>query len=148
MKLEHHAAVAVPVSAGILYFTHSWFYFLMSICLGVLIDFDHVFDYIREEKKFDFKDLFIKSYRGDFIKIYLVFHCYEYIVVAWIIGFFIKNYTFPVVFTVSYFCHMIADQFANNIRPLGYFFFYRLYNGFVMKKIFYPPKKGQWHRDV
>jgi len=142
MKMEHHAAIAVPVSLGILYFTHSWFYCLMSFALGVLIDFDHVFDYIREEKRFDMKDLFIKSYKGDFIRIYLVFHCLEYVPLAWIIGALIHNYTFSIVFTVSYLCHMIADQFANNIRPLGYFFFYRAYAGFDMKKIFYPPKNG------
>ncbi len=133
-------AIALPVSGGILFFTHSWLYFLMSLALGVLIDFDHVFDYIREEKKFDFKDLFIKSYKGDFVKLYLIFHCYEFIIIAWIAAFFLNNYTFAIVFTIAYLAHMIPDQFANNIRPFGYFFFYRAYKKFINKKIFYPDR--------
>lgn len=82
MKLEHHIAISVPVSLGVFYFTKSIFYFLFSLAIGILLDTDHIFDYIAEEKKFDLKHMFIKSYLGDFKKIYLFLHAYEYVPVA------------------------------------------------------------------
>jgi hypothetical protein len=140
MKMEHHALITVPVAAGTYYFTGSWFYTAISVFLGFLVDFDHVFDYIREEKRFNFKDMFIKSYLGDFKKLYVVFHAFEYIPIVWIIAFFINNYTFAIVFTVSYLAHMIPDQLTNNVKPFGYFFIYRLIKNFSMKETFYFPE--------
>jgi hypothetical protein len=140
MKMEHHALVTIPVAAGTYYFTNSWFYTLVSVFLGVFVDTDHVFDYIREEKKFDFKDMFVKSYLGDFKKLYIIFHAYEYIPIAWIISFLIKDLTFGIVFTVAYLSHMLPDQFMNNTKPFGYFFIYRFIKKFSMKEQFYFPE--------
>jgi hypothetical protein len=140
MKMEHHLAVTVPIAAGTWYFTHSWLYTAMVFVLGVLIDVDHVLDYIREEHRFDMKDMFVKSYKGDFVHLYVIFHAWEYIPLSWIIGAAINNYTFSIVFSVSYFAHMLADQLMNNVRPFGYFLTYRMMKGFVMSKFFYFPK--------
>jgi hypothetical protein len=140
MKAEHHAMIAVPTSISIWVLTNSVWYFLMSFFLGFLIDVDHVFDYIREERKFDFKHMFIKSYEGNFKKIYLVFHCLEYIPLAWIICAFTGNFTFAAVFTLAYLSHMIPDMLANNAHPYGYFLFYRFSVGFDMHRIFHQDK--------
>ena len=140
MKVEHHAAIAVPVSLGIWYFTGSWVYFLLSLFLGIFVDSDHVFDYIREEGKFNFKDMFIKSYKGDFKKLYVIFHSYEYVPIAWAIGLITGNLEFSIVFTIAYLFHMIPDQMANNVRALGYFFLYRAFVGFKMDRVFYSPE--------
>ncbi len=142
MKLEHHIAISTPVSLAILYFTKSYFYFFFSFCIGVLLDIDHIYDYVREEKKFDLKHLFIKSYLGDFKKMYLFFHAYEYIPIAFITGFFMNNYVFPVVFSISYLFHILPDQFSNNTKPFGYFLIYRIWVKFDMKKIFDVPPGG------
>lgn len=139
MKMEHHAIITVPVAASTYYFTNSLFYTLLSIFLGFLVDFDHVFDYIREEKRFNFRDMLIKSYLGDFKKLYVIFHAFEYIPVAWAISFIIKDYIFAVVFTVAYLSHMIPDQLSNNVKPFGYFFIYRLIKNFSMKETFNFP---------
>ncbi|MCX7698264.1 MAG: hypothetical protein N2114_02215 [Candidatus Goldbacteria bacterium] len=104
------------------------------------MDADHVIDYIREEKRFDFKDMFIKSYLGDFKKLYVIFHAYEYIPLAWLISFLLKDWTFGIVFTISYLSHMIPDQLANNTKPFGYFFIYRFIKKFSMKEQFYFPE--------
>jgi hypothetical protein len=137
MKMEQHMLVTAPVAAGTWYFTHSWIYVLMTVALGVLIDFDHVFDYIREEKKFNMKGLFIKSYLGDFEYFYVIFHAWEYIPLAWIIGALINNYTFSTVFSVAYISHMLPDQLVNNVKPFGYFFTYRVMKKFEMRELFY-----------
>ncbi|MBP7791747.1 MAG: hypothetical protein KA120_01660 [Candidatus Goldbacteria bacterium] len=140
MKMEHHAIVTAPVAIGTYYFTHSWFYTLVSVFSGFLVDFDHVFDYIREEKRFSLKDMFVKSYLGDFKKLYIIFHAFEYVPLVWIITLFVKDYTFAVVFTISYLSHMIPDQMANNTKPFGYFLTYRIKKKFDMKELFYFPQ--------
>lgn len=142
MKLEHHIAISIPVSLSVLYFTKSIFYFFFSLAVGILLDVDHIYDYVREEKRFDLKHLFIKSYLGDFKKMYLFFHAYEYVPVVFLIGFLMNNYTFPFVFSVSYLFHLLPDQFANNTKPFGYFLTYRILVKFEMKKIFNVPPEG------
>jgi hypothetical protein len=59
MKMEHHMLVTAPIAAGTYFITHSWIYTAMTIFLGFLVDVDHVIDYIREEHRFDMKDLFL-----------------------------------------------------------------------------------------
>ncbi|ERR1035437_519581 len=137
MKMEQHIAVSVPVAAGVWFTTHNWYYVAMSLFLGFLIDVDHVIDYIREEGKFDMRHLFVKSYEGDFRHLYVIFHAFEYILIAWLAGFFMHNYTFSMVFTVAYLSHMIPDQLMNNVKPFGYFLTYRIYKRFVMTELFY-----------
>jgi len=140
MKMEHHLAVAAPIAAGTYYFTRSWIYTAMVIVLGVLVDFDHVFDYIREEHTFDMKDMFLKSYKGDFVHLYVIFHAWEYIPLSWLIGAAFNNYTFSIVFSIAYGAHMLADQLMNNVKPFGYFLTYRIMKKFVMTEFFYFPK--------
>ncbi|MEI7541947.1 MAG: hypothetical protein WCJ94_01685 [bacterium] len=141
MKMEHHIAVSVPVAVGVWFTTHNWYYVAMSLFLGFLVDVDHVIDYIREEGTFNMKGLFKKSYLGDFHHFYVIFHAYEYILIAWIVGFFTHNYTFSIVFTVAYLSHMLPDQLMNNTKTFGYFMTYRIYKKFVMTEFFY--NKGQ-----
>jgi hypothetical protein len=138
--MEHHIMVSVPVAAGVWFTTRSWFYVAMSLFLGFLVDVDHTLDYIREEGKFDMADMFVKSYVGNFNYLYVIFHAYEYIPIAWIAGYFMHNYTFSIVFTVAYLSHMIPDQLMNNVRPWGYFITYRIMKKFVMTDIFYKGK--------
>ena len=138
--MEHHMIVTAPIAAGTYYFTHSWLYVAMAIFLGVLIDVDHVLDYIREEGKFNMKGLFVKSYAGDFTALYVFFHAWEYIPLSWIVGAAIGNYTFSVVFSIAYGAHMLADQLMNNVKPFGYFLIYRIMKKFVMTEFFYFPK--------
>ncbi|MFP4466499.1 MAG: hypothetical protein ACLFP1_05560 [Candidatus Goldiibacteriota bacterium] len=137
MKASQHAAAAVPVSLGIWALTGNVWYFFMSFFLGFLVDVDHVVDYIREERRFDFKHMFKKSYEGDFKKLWLIFHAYEYVIIAWIAGFLTGNLEFAAVFTAAYLVHMVPDQTANNVHPLGYFITYRMIKKFDMWEIFH-----------
>lgn len=135
--------VSAPIAAGTYYFTHSLIYTAMALFLGFLVDVDHVFDYIREEHKFDMKDMFIKSYRGNFEKLYVLFHAWEYIPLAWIAGAIMNNYVFSAVFTVAYASHLLPDQLMNNTKPFGYFLTYRIMKKFVMSEFFnFPGGKG------
>lgn len=140
MKLEHHIMASAPVAAGVWYFTGSIWYVGLSLFLGFLVDVDHVIDYIREEGKFDLKDLFVKSYKGDFKKLYVIFHGWEYIALAWVGALIAGEPEFGAVFTVSYIAHMLPDQFMNNVKPLGYSIIYRWSKRWVMSEFFYESK--------
>lgn len=142
MKAEHHAIVTVPLSLAIWQATGNFYYFLMCLFLGVFVDVDHVFDYIRENKHFSMRGMFIKSYKGQFKKLTVIFHCWEFIPLAWVVGYFLNNFQFSVVFTLAYLAHMIPDQLMNNTRPWGYSLIYRIAVGFKMKKLFDTPKGG------
>ncbi len=133
-------AVTAPIAAGAWFFTNSWLYAALAVLAGVMVDADHVFDYIREEKKFEMKGMFIKSYKGDFEYLYIFFHAWEYIPLSFLIGALINNYTFSIVFSIAYFAHLLPDQLLNNTRPWGYSLIYRIIQKFEMRKIFYPPK--------
>jgi len=140
MKMEHHIAASVPVAAGTYLMTSSWIYAVAAFFTGFILDVDHVLDYIREEKKFDMKDMFIKSYKGDFKKLYVIFHAWEYIPLALIAGALSGNMTAALVFSAAYFSHLVPDQLLNNTKPLGYFMTYRIIKKFNMRELFYPPK--------
>ena len=134
---------SAPVAAGVWFFTGNIWYVALSLFLGFLVDVDHVIDYIREERKFNFKDLFVKSYKGDFEKLYVIFHGWEYIALAWAGALITGAPEFGVVFTVSYLVHMIPDQLMNNVKPLGYSILYRWSKGWVMSEFFYTGRKDK-----
>lgn len=46
------------------------------------------------------------------------------------------------VLTASYLIHLLADQVENQTKPLGYFFFYRLSNRFLLQEISRSPVDG------
>jgi hypothetical protein len=83
------------------------------------------------------KGLFLKSYKGDFYRLYVIFHAWEYIPLAWLAGYIMNNYTFSIVFSAAYLAHMIPDQLMNNVKPWGYFLTYRIMKKFAMTEIFY-----------
>ena len=138
MKLKHHIAITFPIGVSIWLISNSIFYFVMALFLGILVDVDHILDYLIEERRFDLKHLFVKSYNHEYDRLTLCLHCYEYILVVWIICCFSGKYEFAIIFTVSYLTHMIPDQLSNNVRPFGYFFVYRAYRKFRMNDVFYP----------
>jgi len=138
--MEHHMAVSVPVAAGAYFFTGgSWLYALAAFFTGFLVDVDHVLDYIREMRKFDMKDMFIKSYKGDFNRLYVILHAWEYIPLALIAGAVTGHMTAALVFSAAYFSHLLPDQLMNNTKPFGYFMTYRIMKKFKMSELFYKP---------
>ena len=47
-----------------------------------------------------------------------------------------------VLTTLSYLCHLLADQVENQTKPGGYFFLYRLWRRFAMERISRDPVAG------
>ena len=137
MKLKQHIAISVPISIVVWLVSDSGLFTAMTFFLGCCVDVDHVFDYVREEKTFSLKGLFVKSYRRDFVKLVLVLHSYEYLFIIWLVCLFGDRLGFGIIFTIGYLAHMVPDQLTNGIRPLGYFFSYRAKKKFEVNKIFF-----------
>lgn len=102
---------------------------------GWLIDVDHLFEYIRDNGC----DFNVKRFWGYFYehhsipegrKLYFFFHSHEIAIILVLLCFLSKlNLTLSFA-TLGYILHLLCDQFANRILPLGYFFVYRLIKGF------------------
>jgi len=137
MKLNQHIAISIPISIVVWLVFNSGLFTAMTFFLGCCVDVDHVFDYVREERAFSLKGLFVKSYNRDFVKLVLVFHSYEYLFIVWLVCLFWDRLDFCIVFTIGYLAHMVPDQLTNSIRPLGYFFSYRAKKHFAVNRIFF-----------
>ena len=68
-------------------------------------------------------------------KMYLWFHAWEYLWVLWLLIYFFQLGIFWIGFAIGLTVHLVCDNFANPIRPLGYFLIYRLRHGFDKKVI-------------
>ena len=109
------------------------------LIFGWLLDIDHIIDYfiyLYRNKKIKISLIFFFSgkYFKENKKIFLFLHSYEIPLFLFIIFFSTKNYEY-IFIPISYFAHILQDQFTNNIRPYSYFLTYRLLINFDLKKI-------------
>ena len=91
------------------------------LIFGWLLDIDHIIDYfiyLYRNKKIKISLIFFFSgkYFKENKKIFLFLHSYEIPFFLFIIFFSTKNYEY-IFIPISYFAHILQDQFTNNIRP-------------------------------
>ena len=84
----------------------------MAVGVGVLMDVDHLYDCYQ---------CYIK---GNLNKVYLLLHGWEYSIVG--LGALLVYYH-PIFLAciLAHLCHVVTDQFANGLHPLGYSLTYR-----------------------
>jgi membrane-bound metal-dependent hydrolase YbcI (DUF457 family) len=118
----------------------------MSIALflsGILIDLDHVFDYILLSKEgFSIGNFFSWYDEGKWQKVFLFFHSYELITILAFVTFVRANEVL-IGITAGCVLHLLADQIAvmgRGFSPWFYFISYRYSVGFEKKK--YISKRG------
>jgi hypothetical protein len=126
MQIQYHAAFSVILS-GVLY---SWFksaeLAVASLLSGILIDLDHIFDYMIEFGiPNNIREFFQSFYGGRFDRLRLVLHSWEIfflmIVISWIIDWNMWN----VGIVIGFGLHLALDQFFNRPSPYGYFLLWR-----------------------
>ena len=104
---------------------------------GVLIDLDHFWDYFRNEGlKFNFYDFFNKFYRKQYKKYCLPFHSWELVLVLGLCTQIFPGNKILIGGFLGTFQHLFFDQLFNSVKPLGYFFLYRLNYRFKDTHIF------------
>jgi len=90
----------------------------------------------RKELPLSYKKLVEFCNSGDHTKLRLFLHSYELLILLWI-G--ITYFSFGEVWlgiAVGFTTHIICDEIVNPMRPMGYFFTYRIKHNFNRKMIF------------
>jgi hypothetical protein len=104
---------------------------LICFLVGILVDVDHFFDYVRDTGwNLNLKQFFNYSYGAKYERFYLFLHAYEHLILIAII-IVISNYNiFIIAAGVGFTQHLIFDQIINPVKPMAYFLTYRLKNKF------------------
>lgn len=137
MRLEHHVMLSAAVSGVIYAASRSWPATLSSLAAGILLDGDHVLDYLREYGfRLNLRELFHASYERTFKRTFLVLHAWEWtpLVIAavwwsganpWLAG-----------AAIGWFQHLLADQLVNTPNKRAYSIIWRWRHGFDHKVSF------------
>ncbi len=140
MKMEHHIVLSAAVSGAVFAVSRSWPMTVSSFVIGVLLDADHVLEYLREfGVRVDVAHFFRASYEREYTKVYLWLHAWEWlpllVLAAWWSGW--NGWLAGVL--IGWTQHMIADQIANTPHAWSYFLIGRWRHQFDHQKAF--PKR-------
>ena len=136
LKPTVHLAASAVISGSIYLSTKSATVSAVSFLCGILIDVDHVLDYVREYGfRADIREFLRVFYTSRFRKVVLLFHAWELVaglfIVSWLTGW---NEVL-LGLGIGTFHHLLLDQFGNGMRPLGYFLGFRILKRFTIVKI-------------
>ncbi len=144
MKVSRHIIISFSVGALFWLFTKQLYAGLVCFFSGVLIDVDHIIDYIVN---FGCKDLTYKNLtqtceqtyeKGNnygFKKLYLIFHAYEIAILLWIVSVYTKN-IYNIAIAIGYTTHLIVDCAANPLHLYSYSIVWRAIKNFGSDKLF------------
>ncbi|MFH1245460.1 MAG: hypothetical protein V1662_03160 [Candidatus Omnitrophota bacterium] len=141
MLPSRHIIVSVPLGALLIYFTQDIITGMVCFIFGVLIDVDHIIEYIIHrgfsKKVFSLPELyrscerFIKpEEQGGVKRLYLIFHMMEAAVLLWALYIITRNlYIFSAA--LGYSGHLLLDALYNKLNPRIYFLTQRIRKGFL-----------------
>ncbi len=137
MKIKNHITASIIFSAFLFAISKSWIIFTSSLISGVLIDIDHVFDYLWEfRKRFRVKEFFDVHHNKTLLFCMMIFHSWEFLFIFNIYAFLISDNLWIVGIAIGFTQHVVLDQIFNKPSNWRYFFFWRLKNNFSFKKLF------------
>lgn len=138
MRLHHHTAISLTISAVLYMMFRSWGLTASSLVAGIFIDLDHYFDYIYSHgRPFRIKDFFRVCNNHQFNKIVLILHGWEWVALLgmaawltdwnpWITGTFI-----------GIGLHIYLDTVYNGVGFRSYSIIWRWKKDFVFDTIFH-----------
>ncbi len=130
MKLRSHVIASVIFSSIFLLVFKSWTIAVSSFISGVLIDCDHVIDYLWEKRRFRLNEFFDAHYKEKILFFMVIFHSWELLFLLNIYAFMISDNPWVIGITIGFTQHVALDQIFNESKRLLYFFFWRLKRGF------------------
>lgn len=143
MKPSRHIIASVCISGALVFFTKSVYAGITCFASGVLVDFDHVIEYVIHHKwnNLNFRNIYYMSEqtgKGEneegFKKLYLVFHIGEIALFLWAAAIYTGN-IYLLAVALGYSGHLVMDSMANTMRPAGYFILYRVAKGFDTERL-------------
>lgn len=144
MLPSRHIALSFPLGLATGLFTQSAIFGFLCFFSGVLIDIDHLIDYLANRGLETLN--VVKIYRscgkmaypeteGGTKKIFLIFHAIEIAILLWV-GYALSKNLYFLSIAIGYTGHLAADAIFNaNIRPQSYFILWRIINRFKTAKL-------------
>lgn len=127
MKPSAHVAVSAAAAATVYVLSDSLPMTLACMASGVLIDLDHVFDYVREHRSHVNVRHFFAVFRATtFRRLVLPLHSWELMATLWVLAFFAG---WPPVLTgglIGATLHLGLDQLFNRVTWRSYFLIWRI----------------------
>ena len=150
MKPSRHAIVSFSVGLILWVFTKSIYAGILCFLSGILVDFDHVIEYIVHHgvKTITIKRVYQASTQtgegiGElrFKNLYLIFHAHEIALLFIIITIFTRN-IYILAITIGYLTHLIMDCIANPVSIRAYSIIWRAVNKFDTEIMYKKKKKS------
>ncbi len=137
MVVRRHAISSVPLGLGYYLITKDIATTLIAMVMTIIIDLDHVLDFIVIHKKMTSIKKMADKYKThiDIQKFYIIFHSWELVILSTIYLLY-KPDPYLIAVLIGYIYHLFLDQIYHlfflgkyNIKILFYFFIYRaVYN--------------------
>jgi hypothetical protein len=149
IKLAHHVAISLAVS-GILYlFFRSVMISVWTFIGGTLVDFDHLYDYVRHPHRdalyhFNVREFFNVTEGNRLVNVYVLLHSWELVVVLLIAGWLYPAAGLILVpLAFGFAIHFFLDAATNPTSIECYSFVARLFHRFSGKYFYRMSRKGE-----
>jgi hypothetical protein len=138
MQVKYHLTFSAVLSGGLYGVTRSWELSVASFLSGLLIDIDHVIDYLFSYgRPFNIR-LFFESFseHGCYERAFYILHGWEWLVFWTVIGWVTGWNLWTVGVLIGFGQHMILDQLGNNARAWSYSLYGRWKRKFEYRRCF------------
>ena len=139
MQPSRHIIVSIPLSIAVGYFTKSIIASGLCFFSGVLIDIDHLIEYVIHFglRTFNLREIYQACEKmadseeeGGVKRLYLIFHAVEIAALLWGASAVFKN-VFVFAAALGYSVHLFMDlKFNHQVKPMAYFLLWRMKHGF------------------
>lgn len=142
MKLAHHISFSAVISTILYFILESWRLSLVSFISGILIDIDHILDYLIEYRmRFDMQEFLNFFYKEKHRKITLILHGWEWLLCLGLATVLIDYNPWIAGLFVGYGHHMVSDFLYSKANLKSYSLIWRWTQKFNSEIIF-PRDRG------
>jgi hypothetical protein len=143
VKLAQHCLSAIPLAvAGYAAAGGSWPAAFAAGISSVLLDLDHLSDYVLCNRGWGGLDHFFKSCEeGKLDRLYLVLHSFELVILLWLLIGFGTAAAWGVGLAIGVSGHLLLDWLGNRhiVQPSFYWLWFRAANGFDGNALYRVP---------
>ena len=137
MRLEQHVVLSVTFAGILLAVFRSWEMAVASLIPGILLDVDHVLDFlVQRGERFTLRGFFEVVYRRELPRCYVVLHAWEWLCLFGMVVWATEGNPWLLGLYLGWAQHMIADHLFNDAKWWSYFFLGRMTHGFKLLAAF------------
>lgn len=137
MKVTQHIAISTVVSGLFYLATRSTASAIACFAAGILLDVDHVVDYVLNHGVSIRIDHFFTTFKNDVLKYVVVFlHSWEFALISFVVLWRTGWNTVAMGIVIGAGVHLLLDNMFNGHSSFAYFLTYRLINGFSARRFY------------